>query len=477
MKNIFKNTIIYSIGNILPQAAAFLLLPVYAKYLSPSDYGIIESVNALNPISVVFFTLCFGSSIFRLKHDYNSVEEKKLFYGTIFTSTLFFATFFFLIFLFLNKQIESIYNSIHFFPYFFYMFLFVFINSFFDLPQKLLMLSNKSHIYVILSLSNFFLTASLILYFIIVKNEGPAGYLKATVFGSLLILPFYIYISVSNSYFKFSWKYFLNIWNFSLPLIPTLLSAWILNLSDRIFIERYFSIEEVGIYSLAFKISSTVLILVTAFDMSYRHVFFEFANDNDIENGKSNISKYNYLLMLIFICTTFVVSLFAKEVIIFLFNKKYMNAYLYIPFISFSFFFSVISGMIARFYEQSKKMKINMYIAISMAIVNLILNFILIPYWGIFGAIFATIIAFLLGCIFSYNYADRHFYFVPFKWKEISIISSVLITTLIFCNYFLKDLFIFNSFLIKSSIASLIFITIILFHKADVKYLIKKYKK
>lgn len=476
MNKVFKSTAIYSLGNVLPQAAAFILLPVYANYLTPSDYGIIESVNALNPIIVVFFTLCFSSSIFRLQIDYKSQVERKEFFGTLFISNLLFSTFFFLILIGLKNEIIGIYRSIPFYPFFFYMILYVFVNSYFDLPQKYLMISNKPIQYIAITLLNFTLTATFILYFLIIKKEGASGYLKAMVIGSLSVLPFYLSITYQIVSLKFSKKIFLSVLKFSLPIIPTLISAWVLNLSDRIFIERYFSIEEVGIYSLAYKIASSVLILVTSFDMAYRPLFFEYANNLDSKEGIRKISDYNYLLILIFFLTTFFVSLFSKDIISILFQQKFQQAHIYIPLIAFSFFFSVISSMIARFFEQSKRMDINMYISLSMGFINIIFNIILIPFWGIFGAIFATIFSFLIGCSFAYWYAYKNCFFVPFKWKNIFITSVLLIVVLIFSSFYLSNIELKASIFVKLIISHFIIGFIFLYNKKLFANILKREK-
>ena len=72
-----------------------------------------------------------------------------------------------------------------------------------------------------------------------------------------------------------------NTFKFTLPILPTLLSAWILNLSDRIFIDKYFNMSDVGIYSLGSKISGSVLILFGAFILAYSPYFYEKAKSQD----------------------------------------------------------------------------------------------------------------------------------------------------------------------------------------------------
>ena len=80
-----KNTSIYAIGNIFPRIISFFLLPIFTRYLSPEEYGILNSMNLLGVVLSIFFTMAIERSVFRLYFDYKN-EERKDFLGTIFIS-------------------------------------------------------------------------------------------------------------------------------------------------------------------------------------------------------------------------------------------------------------------------------------------------------------------------------------------------------------------------------------------------------
>jgi len=83
MNKLVKNTAVYSIGQILPQAVGFILLPIYTHFITPADYGIVSSMAVLQTILAIFFTLCLERSIVRLYWDYKTENDKKDFFGTI----------------------------------------------------------------------------------------------------------------------------------------------------------------------------------------------------------------------------------------------------------------------------------------------------------------------------------------------------------------------------------------------------------
>ncbi len=437
MSKVAKNTLIYTIGNILPKAASFVLLPIYTKYLTPSEYGILSSMWALEAIVTIFFSLSLGTSIFRLYWDCETEDLRKRFLGSIYISIVVSSVVWIsLIFLFQNL-IDGIYNSISFYPYFAYSMLTIFITCFFDVPQKVLMIKERASTYVALSIIFFIVNSTLILYFVVYLKQGAAGYLLATLIGSALFLPVYIYIAVKNFTFNFKFSYFKAALLFALPAIPTLLSSWILDLSDRIFIERYFSLTEVGIYSLSYKIAGIALILSASFNLAYRPVFFRLANSEDVSGAKKSIYDFNNLFLILILLFFFLLSFFSREVVVLFFDAAYVNAYLYVPVIAFSYFLSVAGGLIARYFEQSKKMKQNMFIYLLSSVFNIILNFLLIPYLGAFGAAYATVLSMLFVVVAGYYYSKKNCFFVEFNWKMLTIVFAALVLTFVFFEFVL----------------------------------------
>ncbi len=419
MSGVRRNTFIYTLGNALPKTAGFFLLPIYTAYLSPAEYGVVNSVNVLVPILTVLFSLGFDASIFRLYWDCKTDQEQTAFFSTIFFTTAGTSIIMLAVILLFHQTVSRIYTSIEFFPYFFYMVISVFVSNFFHLPQRYLMLKGRAGQFVVLSAVRFFINAALILWFIIRAGQGAAGYLKASMITAcILILP-YACITLKLIRWRFSLPMLRSLLHFSLPLIPTLLSGWVVNLSDRIFIERFCDLKNVGIYSLAYAISGVILIIVNAFHMAYRPVFFRYANAEDQEEGRRTIFNYNSQFLLVVMLIVFAVILFSREIIGILFEEQYASAAFYIPLIALSYLFNAFCSLLGRFFEQSKKMKTTMVIAVATALLNLLLNYLLIPRFGAYGAALATLITFVCIFVVRYMYVRKYCYFVPFHWKLI----------------------------------------------------------
>ena len=144
MNKLARNASIYTIGNILPKAAGFLLLPVYTRFLTPADYGIISSMLMLGTLLAVLLTLAVGRSIYRLYYDYQSVEGKREFLGTISIFLFLISTFSILIMFLLRDYVGHIFKSIPFFPYYACIILATYFDIFSEVPKIYYMVTEQA---------------------------------------------------------------------------------------------------------------------------------------------------------------------------------------------------------------------------------------------------------------------------------------------------------------------------------------------
>lgn len=441
MSKLLKNTFFYTIGNIIPQAAGFILLPIYTRYLTPSDYGIVSSMLVLNGFLAVFFTLAVERSLYRLYWDYKTEKEKKDYLGSVvllvfFTSTLLMALTFLL-----HTFLGLIYKSIPFYPFYAYTIVTAYFSVFALVPKIYLQLHQKAGSFVIISIVQFALSAAFVLLFVVGLGEGALGMLKGQMIGSGVILPLFIYICFRIINITFKKEVMRESLKFSLPMIPSLISAWVLNLSDRIFIERYFSLSDVGIYSLGYKIAGLVLIISNAFYLAYSPAFYSIASSHDQIAAKKQLYLYNNTYVMITLLICFLISLFSKEAIIILLDARYAESYKVVPIIVTSHFIAQASGLMNLSIYQEKKTVAIMLITILGAAFNIGLNFLLVPVYGIYGAAASAVLSFAGIFMVEYWYA-RKCYFIDYDWKKIVIGLSLTVPILITIHFFDMNIYV-----------------------------------
>lgn len=471
MNNFLKNISIYSIGRILPPILSFFLLPIYTSNTTTFDYGIISSMQILNVFIAFTFTLALDLALFRIYHDYKNEKDKRDLLGTVFIFILFVSIFFSLIYILFQNKIVLIFNSIEFSPYYIITIGYTFLNIFSIIPLIYLQINHKSKSYIFLSLLSIVLSICFILYFLVFKQQGALGYLKGELLSKLFVLPIFLYLTIKIVNFKFSFPKLINTLKFSLPMIPGLLSAWILNLSDRIFIERYFSLNEVAIYSVSYKISTIVLIVSGAFAMAYNPFFYEKATSSNQISAKKSLGYINNIYVIVSFYFSVGLILFANNIFDLFFDKTYSSGYIIVPLIVLGCFFNLITGILNLMYNQEKKSLQLMYITLIGAILNIILNFIFIPKYGMHGAAISTCICFLIILLIVYKYS-KLYYFIKFDFKLIFRTLIPMLSLIIMCIFNNTT---FNMLLLKIFI--FISVGLITVHKISPTFLTKLFKK
>jgi len=427
--------VVYTIGNLLPQAMNFILLPVYTKYLEPSEFGIIGSMQVLQYFFIFVFTFCLEKSIVRLYWEYTTEESRKKFLGTIasvvFLNVLFWSS----ILILFHHYVNFVFTSVTFFPYYFYSIIITAFMAIAFIPLNFLILKERTKTYFFITTLQIVSTTLLILFFVIIQRRQAEGILMGRVIGSAVVFPFYILIAKKNFIFKINWAALKKGLHFSLPIVPTMIIAWILGQMDRIFIEKYFSLTSVGLYSISRQIANVLGILASAFGMAYGPMFFRLINSKE-NNYKEKIFKINNIYILGMIILFASISLLCKDLFYYFLNARYFDAYRFIPLLSFGVLINSISGIILNYYfQQSHKMKENMYIAIIVASVYIIISLIIIKDMGAFGAAITNAFISTLLFTISYLYTRKRCFFINIDWRTIIPVLVFYLLAIIFFVY------------------------------------------
>ena len=456
-KKLAKNTLLYSLGTLLPQVAAFLLLPIYLKFLSPSDYGILNSVQVISSILVIIYTLSIDKAIYRLYFDFKTEKLKKDFLGTIFISVSVSVILVTLVLFMFPKILGSIYKSINFYPYISLSVIASSLATFIIIPRSVYFVKEKANKVVLISLSEFFLRNIFIFIFVVYLSKGVEGYLYGQIIGSAILTPFFLYITSKQINFTFVKQYAISALKYSIPMLPALVSAWAMSTIDRVFIERYFDTQDVGIYSLGYKIAMLVTVITGAFYKAYNPYYFKLATTGVREEVLLQLKKTNTVYVLLVIVAGSMLALFSKEIIYMFFDPVYLKTYKVIMIVSLAFAISSFGGIFNLAIYQEKKTIFLMYTNLASCFVNIGLNFILISKYGILGAAWSTVITYFVLILLSFHYAKKCFY-ASFNSKIVSI-TFIVLTILNIAFYYLDFKF-WTSLFLKSTIICVILFSI-----------------
>jgi O-antigen/teichoic acid export membrane protein len=272
------------------------------------------------------------------------------------------------------------------------------------------------------SLCRLIIALFLNIYFVVVVEIGVLGIVLSTLITSIGFALFMTPLLVKKTGLKYSWFWTKKMLRYALPFIPSTLANRAAHSSDRYFLRYYLSISDVGIYSLGYRLGSVVhnIFNVSLFRILNVRIFAVHKADNAPEII-ARLATYS-IGVLAFIGLG--LSLFGRDIVMIMTPEPYWGASKIIPAIVLCYIiFSFESFAVQPLLISGKTERIS-YINLAGGAVNIAGNFILIPIFGMYGAVLSTFIAFALKVIGLYV-VGRKVFQIPYEWKRLANILLV----------------------------------------------------
>lgn len=460
-KDLAKNTVIVSIGKICTQLITFFLLPVYTAVLSNEEYGVVDLLNTLTSLLLPIATLQIEQGIFRYLLDCRENKEKQT---TLITTVSKFilvqSAICILIFLCASPFIHNEYK------YFLMANLLMGILSSISLQICRGLGDNKT--YAVGSFITGALTVILNVIFIVVFKWGAYGMLIATAISNLLCA---IYVFVKKKIYKYidikqnDKKLLKDIIKYSVPLIPNMISWWIVSASDRTIISAVIGVAQNGIYSAANKFSGIFSTLYSVFNLTWTESASININSEDRDEFFSKIFDFIVRFFGSLCLGTIAVMPFVFGILV---NEKFAESYYQIPILILGSVFNILVSFLGSVYVAKKLTKEIAKTSIIAAIINIVVNIALINQIGLYAASISTVIAYF--AMFIYRWIDVKKY-VSIKTNKalIAVLSVSFLVAII--TYYLKTKIILIVVLLA------VIIIAIYINKDSAKYLTEIVKK
>jgi len=428
IKEIGQHGIVFGLGTLLQRAIGFVLIPLYTTHLTTSDYGVLGLITLTAAIIGSIFSLSLTGGLFRSYYDYDDEEDRKIVISTTLYLTAISCVILFISGLFFPKYLSILlFDNTNYEIHFLLIFISSILGILNSIPFTIFRARKKSNQYVSLEIVFFLIGIGLIIYFVAVKNWGVFGILLGQVMtGTITLLTLYFCIR-KDIVLKFSKLEARKILLFSVPLVPANLTYFVMNYFDRYMLDYYCTLSMVGLYHLGYQFGMVIMTLLV---MPLRLVWSPmFLSVKDHSNAKE---FYSIALTYVIAIGSFLflgLALLSKEVIYLVANEEYWGAYTVVPLITLTYLFYSVEIILNVGIGLMRKTKVvTLYFLIG-AIANIILNFALIPEYGIMGAAYATLIAFVITIIIVYFY-NQKLVKINYEWDR--ILKICLVTALIF---------------------------------------------
>lgn len=406
MNPLLKNTIIYALGDILPKALSLILFPILTSYLSLADYGIVNFVN-----TVVFFLSTIGFlclNTYYLVYYYRiggEIEQRKLLGNLsifIIGLNLLISISLFTIGFFLPSFFSS---KINFYPYLALGVGTNFFNILSVLPSALYRVQERPLPLTILNVSRGVLTMLLTVILVVHYGFSALGVLWSTFSISALFGIIFLQLTIKNMTWNFDWQLIIRALRFSIPLIPGSVAYYFLSMADRLFIERYLTLSDLGTYSSASTLALITNIIAYGAYKAFEPHIFKIYGQADFADRFLKIQNL-FLFSILFVGMG--LSIFSKEFFQIFSGRQYQSVYYYVPLIECGVVLSSFGMLYSTVVVARERTKINSLVIIAGGVISVLINVTMLPRIGLVAACLASTSAFGLMLAMSVYFAGVH---------------------------------------------------------------------
>jgi O-antigen/teichoic acid export membrane protein len=442
LRKLGKQTAIYGFGSILNKMLGFILIPLYNNFIPIGEYGNL----AVMEITILFLTSILHFGIFTGHQRYFFIEKEKNNYGTFlfnnYSGNLVITLILILPFLVFSSHISVLFfDNISQTHNLRIMFWIVVAEILCTVPFQILQFEEKPGRYILLSIFKLTLSFLLTIYFVKYLFLGIEGILYARLIGGAATsLIFLIFIIIPRLTYKLDFSLLWLSIRFGLPAIAGNIGYLIFQMNDRYMLNWLSTDIETGKYSFGYKIANFInLIFVSTIGMSFvPSIFSREKDENNTRYYRKMLTYYCFLIAFIILGFLF----FYKDLLALVArNKDYFDGLAVVPVLSLSFMVMGMNFFVGIGLFLKNKMHLFLFPSLAAVILNIVMNFIFIPLWGMMGAAYSTLCSQVVYTVILTVTSGKQ-YKVDFEWVKILLIYSLAIM-LYFANLFAGSLNIF----------------------------------
>ena len=428
IKKLLGQTAVYGLSSIVGRLLNYLLVPLYthAKYgfKDPADYGVVSELYAWVAFLVVFLTFGMETAFFRFLQDKEDKDKVFLngFLTVIGVNVLFFSAL-----LFFNQNIADLLLFSDHNEYIILLGAIVCIDAITALPLAKLRAENKAMQFAGIQFSSIFVNVALNVFLMVFvfdpsrPEEGVLFILFSNLIASL-VKPVLLYRHFLNLRLNFDFQLAKEMSIYAIPLVIAGFAGIINETLDRILLKHIlydgatevslkFAEAQVGIYSACYKLAMLVTILLQAYRYAAEPFFFAQMKNQD--KNKVYAKVMNFFVATV--CLVFLlVSLNIDFFKLFIRSEAYYVGLPVVPILLLANVFLGIYYNQSIWYKLSGQTKFGAYIAISGAVLTVIINLIFIPLYGFMASAWATLIVYAFQMVVSYKLGQKYY---PIKYN------------------------------------------------------------
>jgi O-antigen/teichoic acid export membrane protein len=420
LKELFRHSAVYGLGSIVARVLGVLLLPLYTRYLSPSDYGLIETLVALTAVLSALVAQAMKSAFFRFYFDSAEQHGRLLVVRTAFWYVMAASTAVLVAGISAAQPISwLLFHTDSHAGLVIAAFIGLWAAMNYEQMTSLFRVEQRSTAYVIATLANVAITIAATVLLVVVFDKGPLGVLVGNFTGTLAVYAALLVYSRHALGLQFDTTLYRSMNRFGLPLVPSAVALWLTNFSDRFFLVKLTDAHEVGLYSIGVRVASAIVLLLTAFRLAWPAFAYSIDDDREARRTYSFVLTY-----VVFVCCWLALGLglLAPWILKLITTEPFYPAENVVAPLAFSVAAFGAYVVVQIGTGRARQTRTNWIVTGVAAVVNVTLNLILIPPYGRMGAAIATVVAYALLFVMMAWRAHKVFP-VAYQWRRVATLG------------------------------------------------------
>ncbi|MCB9850871.1 MAG: polysaccharide biosynthesis protein [Phycisphaerales bacterium] len=427
-KRILTQGSLYGVVPLVNQGAAFLMLPIYSRFLGKEGFGIISLMGAVGTCLGFILIQGLHGAWFRLRFDEQDDTGLRRFEATIIWyligSLIVGVGILLLTGEWLAKYITP---DVAFYPYGFLTTIYAAATVFVTLAERRFQAEQRASAFAVFGGVRTVLSISLIVLFVAVFKWDAEGKLRADAICAVVMGATALVMIRPGSPALIDRDRLRRVLAYGWALIPHNLAGFANDAIDRLIVSAMLGLEANGVYSMGYKIGAAGLIFATAMNKSYSTLFVTSlkevetlkseGNDAGVKERIEAMAQAVLIMVTLIACMVLGITAVARETLMYIapeFNESWrVVAVIAVATLAWSCYFPFTQSLV---YD-SRRVRLLAVITVTSAIVNVIGNFLLIRWIGMLGAAWATVISSVVMAAMALRFGQDTTW-LPYRWER-----------------------------------------------------------
>jgi O-antigen/teichoic acid export membrane protein len=432
IKSLASDTMVYGVFTIVARFLTFMLTPLYTNYLTMVELGDIQYIFAILAVINIIYGFGMDSAYFRFYEEDAQSNSTKVFTNSYLTIALVSGSITLLTILFAGSISPAITELENGRTLIILAAIVPFLDALMIVPYSHLRMTRQARRFAVTKFILVIIAVVLNFIFVVGYRSGAEGILWAQIIANFVGASIFAKLILNKLSFNIDFRLLKNMLKFGIPTLPAMLAGMILQVGDRWILKPLTDSVQFALYQVNHKLGIPMILFVMVFEYAWKPFYLSHYKDADAKQLFARILTYFTLIAAgVFLVTGLFMDFVVRVPFIggkFI-NPDYWSGMGIIPVILLSFYFNgVYNNFQCGFHITKKTQYLPAAIGVG-AVINIVMNFMLIPIIGYWGAAWATLGAYFVSALVLYIYTRRVY---PIQYEWFRLIKIIVLAGVIY---------------------------------------------